>query len=373
MLLRHAKSSRTTGNARVNGPSPPVPLVSIIIPSAADPKHLLACLRSLESHMPVDLTFEVIAVLNSNNDYHGVLTRSSIEVRAIGASTNLGLAGAGNRARADARGNYLVLLHDDSQIEQGWIEALLDAAESHPEAGAIGGKVLSPDGKLQGAGMILWRDGTTAPPWLGAVPAADRFAVTREVDYIGTSSLMIRANTWDAVGGLDEQFYPLYYVDVDLAMKIRRHGQIVLYEPRSRTRHHQGASGDLRWRWFVTHRNRSKFLEKWGTALDGQVVRIEGSQESIDSAMRRAELFEARVRADKSGAPGPSSHASAGSFDRLEQERRCLLLGLGLYSDYADALEHELETAEQPSGELGGELSEVRRFLEHLQRAAAMG
>lgn len=373
MLLRHGKSSRTTGNARLNGASPLLPLVSIIIPSAADPKHLLACLRSLENHMPADLTFEVIAVLNSNNDYNAVLTRSSIEVRAIGASTNLGLAGAGNRARANARGNYLVLLHDDSQIERGWIEALLDAAESHPEAGAIGGKVLSPDGKLQGAGMILWRDGTTSPPWLGAVPSADRFAVPRAVDYIGTSSLMIRAHTWDVVGGLDEQFYPLYYVDVDLAMKIRRQGQIVLYEPRSRTRHHQGASGDLRWRWFVTHRNRNKFLEKWGTALDGQEVRSEGSQESIDSAMRRAEMFMARVQAEKSAAPGPSGHANVGSFDRIAQERRSLLLGLGLYRDYADTLEHELETEERPSGELGDELSEVRRLLEHLQRAAGMG
>ncbi len=296
--------------------------------------------------MPAGLGFEVIVVLNSPNDYDAVLAESSIEGRVIGASTNLGLAGAGNRARAEAGGDFLVLLHDDAQIEQGWIEALLDAAANEPRAGAIGGQVLSPEGQLQSAGMILWRDATTSAPWNGAPPSVDSFAVARAVDYIGTSSLLIRADTWDAVGGLDEQFFPLYYVDVDLAMKIRRHGQIVLYDPRSRIHHHQGASGDLRWRWFVTLRNRRRFLAKWQAELEEHEVGLPGSQEAIESAMQRAEAFVARVQANTSGASLPTA-LDPSRFDAVKQERRSLIMGLDLYREYAEALRGELESADR--------------------------
>src|SRR5262249_11859966 len=157
---------------------------------------------------------------------------------------NLGLAGAGNRGRALAKGELLVLLHDDAEVEPGWLEALVEAADRHPEAGAIGGKVLFPDGRLQSAGMILWRDATTSPPWTkGTTPDPAAFDRPRAVDYCGTCSLLVRAAVWDAAGGLDERLFPVYFVDVDLAMAIRRMGRVVLYEPRSVIRHHQGASG----------------------------------------------------------------------------------------------------------------------------------
>ena len=333
------KSFLTIGSARVTGASSTAPRVSIMIPVAANPVHLAACLRSLERCMPMDVTFEVILVLNSPTDYLAVLAESTIETRVIAASTNLGLAGAGNRARAEARGEFLVLLHDDAQIEQGWMEALLDAAANHPRAGAVGCKVLFPDGRLQGAGQILWRDGTTSPPWLGSAPSAGSFAEARAVDYTGTSSLLIRSATWDSVGGLDEQFFPVYYVDVDLAMKIRSRGQFVLYEPRARIRHHQGASGDLRWRWFVTYRNRAFFLAKWRAKLEDHEVRVKGSQEAIESAMHRAALFAARVEANKSLAPDPRDRASFVPFDSAQQERRALQMALDLSHEYAEALE----------------------------------
>src|SRR5262249_40036677 len=162
-----------------------------------------------------------------------------------------------------------------------WLETLVETADAHPEAGAVGGKVLFPDGRLQNAGMILWRDGTTSQPWVGEPPAPSAFDALRAVDYCGTSSLRVPAAAGAAAGGLDERFYPVYYVDVDLAMALRRMGWVVLYQPRSRIRHHQGASGDLRFRWFVTGRNRRMFVEKWGADLEQHESRQTGSPEAV--------------------------------------------------------------------------------------------
>jgi GT2 family glycosyltransferase len=57
-------------------------------------------------------------------------------------------------------------------------------------------------------------------------------------------SLLVRTTLWDFIGGLDEQFYPVYYVDVDLAIAMRKLGFVVLYQPNSRIRHHLAASSD---------------------------------------------------------------------------------------------------------------------------------
>lgn len=249
-------------------PRSPEPRVSVIIPCVDGNRFLQACLRSLAANAPRDLPFETIVVVNDApaSDVTGELAGATF----LASRANLGLAGAGNRGRRVARGEFLLLLHDDAEVEPGWMEALVAAADADPQAGAIGGKVLDPDGTLQNAGMVLHPDGTTGPPWSGAPPDPSAFDERRKVDYCGTSSLLVRAATWDAIGGLDEQFFPAYYVDVDLAAGIRALGQHVLYEPRSVIRHHRGSSTSRRFALYVTARNRERFLMKWGGGAETQ-------------------------------------------------------------------------------------------------------
>jgi GT2 family glycosyltransferase len=318
-------------------PEPEAPRVSVIIPATAGPDLLLACLRSLAAHGPREIPFETIAVLNAGMSAHEERLRAAAAgVRWLSSPANLGLAGAGNRGRALARGELLVLLHDDAQAEPGWLEALVGAADRHPEAGAIGGKVLFPDGRLQNAGMILWRDAITSPPWTkDAAPDPTAFDRPRAVDYCGTSSLLVRAEVWDAAGGLDERFFPVYFVDVDLAMAIRRMGRVVLYEPSSVIRHHQGASGNLSFRLFVTQRNRRLFLEKWGSALEEHEPR-DGTPEAIQRALTRTEAFADRARREP---PPPIPARSPAVLDPELQERRHLEMDLELHRAYVAHLE----------------------------------
>jgi GT2 family glycosyltransferase len=327
---------------RIVLPAAPSPLVSVIIPvtvpaiaGTTAPDLLLAGLRALERHGPRDIPFETIAVLNGGARDYEALVQAVDGLRIESSPANFGLAGAGHRGRALARGELLVLLHDDAEITPGWLEALVAAARRHPEAGAIGGKVLFPDGRLQSAGMILWRNATTSPPWSGASPPASAFDTPRPVDYCGTSSLLIRAATWDAVGGFDERFFPVYFVDVDLAMAIRQLGQSVLYEPRSVIRHHQGASGNLRFRRFVTDRNRRRFLAKWQSALESHEPWDGGSPASIERALARA------GRVSQRGTPPESRDRPP--CDAAGQERRYLEMELELHKAYGEHLAEHLE------------------------------
>ena len=82
-------------------------------------------------------------------------------------------------------------------------------------------------------GYPVPRDGMTEPLGRGEPADTPAHGARRRVDYCGSNSLLVRATTWDAVGGLDERFFPANYVDVDLGMKIRERGQVVLCEPRS--------------------------------------------------------------------------------------------------------------------------------------------
>jgi GT2 family glycosyltransferase len=277
-------------------PLSPTPRVSVIIPSSTRHDLLHACLQSLARFGPTTIPYETIVVLNeATAEAETQLRGAATGIQVVSSPVNLGLAGAGNRGRALARGELLLLLHDDAEIEPGWMEALVETADAHPEAGAIGGKVLYPDGQLQFAGAILWQNGICSMPWVGKAPPPTAFDRLRAVDFCGTSSLLVRATLWDFICGLDEQFYPVYYVDVDLAMAMRKLGFVVLYQPNSRIRHHLAASSDPRFRDFLLHRNRFLLLKKWGAALQNHEP-YENSPAAVGRALARAEAFADQCR-----------------------------------------------------------------------------
>jgi O-antigen biosynthesis protein len=220
------------------------------------------CLERLATVGAGAVEFETIVFLDGAGEEEASRLRERVRGARIEASgIELGLAGALNRARASAGGEFLVSLHDDAEIEPGWLEALVAAAEADPQAGAVGSLVLHMDRRVQAAGMELLPSGFTRPAWGRSVRDLDR---VQAVDYCGSSSLLIRATTWDEVGGADERFYPLYYVDVDLCLAILARGRRVLVAPRSVIRHRRGASTSRAFARFVSDRNREMFRAKWG-------------------------------------------------------------------------------------------------------------
>src|SRR5262245_18001519 len=119
-------------------PSSPAPRVSIVIVAARQPILLARCLESLASCVTA-IPFETIVVLNDPiPEVRSLVCERVSGVTVIISSVPLGLAGGVNRGRAAARGELLALFHDDSEAQPGWLDTLLAAADSHPEAGAFG-------------------------------------------------------------------------------------------------------------------------------------------------------------------------------------------------------------------------------------------
>jgi GT2 family glycosyltransferase len=324
-------------------PMSATPRVSIVIVTERQPRLLASCLAAIARCAP-PVPFETIVVLNAAVPEVAALVRERVSgVAVVESSVPLGLAGGCNRGREAASGELLVLLHDDAEPQPGWLEGLVAAADAHPEAGAVGSRILHPDGAPQSMGSVLWADGTVWTLGRGAAALVPESATTTAVDYCGSSSLLVRAATWGAVGGADERFYPAFYVDVDLCLGVWKLGQAVLCTPASRSHHHLSSSTSHRLRDLLLRRNRELLLDKRREELAMLEPPAPGSLEGIQRAIARAQERWRKAREAPVSLAAPATPRPP--FDPAAQERRVLEIGLGLQRVWAEELQGGLDRA----------------------------
>lgn len=150
--------------------------------------------------------------------------------------------GGCNRGAAESSGEFLLFLNDDIEVLPGWLEALVETADRHPDAGAVGSLILFPDSTMQEAGAIVWRDGSTLCINRGGQVEVNPYNFLRPVDYCSACSLLVRRQPWAALGGFDARYFPAYYEGVDLCFGLARAGFRILFQPRSRAVHRETAS-----------------------------------------------------------------------------------------------------------------------------------
>lgn len=256
---------------RIALPSPDRPRASVIIPAWRRADLLRRCLESLASHLCHQASFETVIMVNGATPDVVSLVRDDVEgARVVTSQVNLGFGRGCNRAARKATGEFLVFLNDDTQVQDDWLDALVRTADAHPEAGAVGSRIVSHDGLLLEAGGLVWREGVSSHVGRGLPESTKQHRFVRRADYCSASSLLVRRTTWDAVGGFDEGYFPGYYEDVDLCLSIGRLGQEILFEPRSCVRHYE--SGSLEWdspyKDFVASRSQARFISKWSADLN---------------------------------------------------------------------------------------------------------
>ena len=235
------ESEAPNGAGLVLAPSPQ-PTVSIVVPTYGQVAATLACLRSIAACPPSD-PYEVIVVDDAYPGPEDLAPLAEVAgIALVRNPVNLGFLRTCNAAAARARGEFLYLLNSDAELRPGAVDALVTLLRTRPDVALAGSKLLFPDGSLQEAGGILWRDALGWNFGRGADPQRPEFEYLRETDYCSGASVLVRRSVWDELGGFDEAFAPAYYEDVDLAFRIRARGLKVMYEPRSVVVHHEGVS-----------------------------------------------------------------------------------------------------------------------------------
>ncbi len=250
-------------------PNSATPVASIVIPVYNHLDATLICLRSL-AQTKNRTPHEIIIVDDCSSDESSTALPDIPGLHYQRNLENLGFIGACNAGAANARGQFVVFLNNDTAVQDGWLDALLDTFNQHRDVGLVGAKLVYPDGRLQEAGGIVFSDGSGWNYGRFDDPADPRYNFVREVDYCSGAAIALRTDLFRQFGGFDSHYAPAYYEDTDLAMKVRQAGLRVLYQPASVVVHFEGISsgtdtstGTKRYQVI----NQEKFLTRWKEAL----------------------------------------------------------------------------------------------------------
>ena len=232
-----------------------LPVVSVIIVNYNVRDFLHQSLVSLQKALK-GIQSEIFVIDNASDDGSAEMVRRRFpRIRIIANTANLGFAKANNIALKKARGKFFLLINPDTIVQEDTIRVMVEFLRSHPDAGLAGCKILNPDGSFQPA----CRRGLPTP-WVAftrIIGLSKLFPKTRlfgkynltyldteetyPVDAVSGSFMMVRKETFEQVGGLDESYF-MYGEDLDWCYRIRQAGWQIFYVHSTQIIHYKGES-----------------------------------------------------------------------------------------------------------------------------------
>lgn len=246
------------------------PAVSIVIPVYNQFEFTYNCIQSIVENSG-NISYEIIIANDCSTDLTTRIEELISGITVITNEKNLRFLLNCNHAAQYAKGKYILFLNNDTQVQKNWLAPLVELIERDEKIGMVGSKLVYPDGRLQEAGGILWKDGSAWNYGHLSDPNDPEYNYVKEVDYISGAAIMIRSVLWKEIGGFDERFVPAYCEDSDLAFEVRKHGYKVMYQPLSVVVHFEGVSNGTdtsagQKKYQIV--NSEKFFEKWKDTLE---------------------------------------------------------------------------------------------------------
>ncbi len=226
-----------------------MPRCSAIIVTYNSGAHVEACLRALASQ-----GCEIVVVDNASQDDTVLRVQAlaaQVPLQLITVSRNIGFAGGVNHGASAADGEAFLILNPDAVAEPGAVNALMECL-ARCGAAAAGGSLLDGDG--QPAKGFAFRRIPTLASLLFEVLLVNQvwpsnpvnrryrclgadYSQEREIEQPAGACLAVTRNAWEAAGGMDTQFYPVWFEDVDFCARLRESGAKIVYCPTSKFLH----------------------------------------------------------------------------------------------------------------------------------------
>jgi N-acetylglucosaminyl-diphospho-decaprenol L-rhamnosyltransferase len=243
-------------------------LLSYCVVNTNGRRFLLACLEAIERNAPADLEHEVLVLDNASDDGSAEAVRElDRNIRLIALDRRQGKAANDSRLIEEARGEFCLLLNEDSELQPGAVPALIGALRADRQAAVAGAQLLSPGGRPV---PCAWRLPSARSAMAGALFLHRRYTVesggdaTRTVGWVQSSAMLVRRQAALEVGGFDPDFF-VYSDETDFCKRLSDAGWRILHVPSARAIHHdqmaQDAAGAER-RIVEYHRNRDLYLRK---------------------------------------------------------------------------------------------------------------
>jgi len=217
---------------------------------------LRKCIESIQNKT-FYRNYKIIVVDNNSQDKSVEMIKNSFpKVKLIENPKNYGFSKGNNigiRKALKNEADFILLLNNDTEVRKNWLKEMVKVANSDEKIGIVGSKQILPNGKIQKS-CYNYRYGLSK-----------RFAPQKmeEVDCVVASCMLIKNEVVNKIGFLDENFFPIYFEDVDYCFRARKSGFKIIYTPESIIYHYKGITMKKQdWQFKTYHTNRLRFFSK---------------------------------------------------------------------------------------------------------------
>jgi GT2 family glycosyltransferase len=219
--------------------------ISIIIPVRDRVDLLARCLESLTSKTGY-APYEIVVVDNDSQSEEARAYFSLFKHRLLRYSGPFNFSALNNFAVEQTDSPWVLFLNNDTEVIEGdWLTTMAEHVQ-RPEVGAVGARLLYPDDTVQHAGIVVGVGGIAEHAFRGLPAEAPgvcrQLQVTRNYSSVTGACLLTRRDVFDEVGGFDEERLPVTFNDVDLCLKMRRAGYLIVYTPFAKLYHHESGT-----------------------------------------------------------------------------------------------------------------------------------